>query len=94
MLKYLDEREDWIDLPVGDLDSFNDKIEMARASTRGNLKVIQLKLNELAVTPQDGANHCLTKRSRISPSPSPKFTGILHVAKKPKSLPGAKCLEF
>ena len=28
MLKYLDDREDWIDLPVEDRDSFSDNIEM------------------------------------------------------------------
>lgn len=94
-LKYLDDREDWIDLPVQDLDSFIDMIETARASTRENLKVIQLKVNELAITPQHGAKHCVSqKRSRNSPSPSPKSTVSLHLAKKPKSLSTAKCLEF
>ena len=68
-LKYLDDREDWIDLPVQDLDSFIDMIETARASTRENLKVIQLKVNELAITPQHGAKHCVSqKRSRNSVS--------------------------
>jgi len=67
-------REDWIDLPVQDLDSFIDMTEMERASMRENLKVIQLKVNKLAITPH-GTKHCVSqKRSWNFPSPSPKST--------------------
>jgi hypothetical protein len=96
-LKYLDDREDWVDLPIGDLDSFIDMVGTARNSTRENLKIIQLKVNELANTPQDGAKHGVSqKRSRVSPSPSPKSADavLVHMAKKSRSLSAAKCLEF
>jgi hypothetical protein len=95
-LRYLDDSEDWIDLPNEDIDSFIDTIETARDSTRLNLKVIQLKVNLLSLTPQDGAKtySASQKRSRISPSPSPKSPGTSHVAKRPKSLLSAKCIKF
>ena len=86
-LKYLDDRENWVDLPIGDLDSFIDMVETAR-----NSKIIQLKVNELANTdntPQDGAKHGVSqKRSRVSPSPSPKSADavLVHMAKKSRSL--------
>lgn len=80
-LKYAD-NNDWIELPADDLDSFIDMIETAKDSARENLKVIELKICELAQTPQETASH---KRLRTSPSPSPK-SGSLHVAKKPKHL--------
>ena len=80
-LKYAD-NNDWIELPADDLDSFIDMIETAKDSARENLKVIELKICELAQTPQETASH---KRLRTSPSPSPK-SGSVHVAKKPKHL--------
>ena len=57
-------------------------IETAKDSARENLKVIELKICELAQTPQETASH---KRLRTSPSPSPN-SGSVHVAKKPKHL--------
>ena len=80
-LNYAD-NNDWIELPADDLDSFIDMIETAKDSARENLKVIELKICELAQTPQETASH---KRLRTSPSPSPK-SGSVHVAKKPKHL--------
>ena len=55
-LKYAD-NNDWIELPADDLDSFIDMIETAKDSSRENLKVIELKLCELAQTPQETASH-------------------------------------
>ena len=78
-LKYAD-NNDWIELPADDLDSFIDMIETAKDSARENLKVIELKICELAQTPQETASH---KRLRTSPSPK---SGSVHVAKKPKHL--------
>ena len=63
-------------------------METAKDSARENLKVIELKICELAQTPQETASH---KRLRTSPSPSPKSGGV-HVAKKPKH-PMARRLE-
>ena len=51
-------------------------------SARVNLKVIELKICELAQTPQETASH---KRLCSSPSPLPK-SGSMHEAKKPKHL--------
>ena len=78
-LKYAD-NNDWTELPADDLDSFIDMIETAKDSARENLKVIELKICELAQTPQETASH---KRLRTSPSPK---SGSVHVAKKPKHL--------
>ena len=80
-LKYAD-NNDWIELPADDLDSFIDMIETAKDFARENLKVIELKICELAQIPQETA---LYERLRTSPSPSPK-SGSVHVAKKPKHL--------
>ena len=55
-LKYAD-NNDWIELPADDLDSFIDMIETAKDSARENLKVIELKICELAQTPQETASH-------------------------------------
>ena len=46
-LKYAD-NNDWIELPADDLDSFIDMIETAKDFARENLKVIELKICELA----------------------------------------------
>ena len=80
-LNYAD-NNDWIELPADDLDSFIDMIETAKDFARENLKVIELKICELAQIPQETA---LYERLRTSPSPSPK-SGSVHVAKKPKHL--------
>ena len=67
---------DWIQLPADDLDSFIDMIETAKDSARENLKVIELKICDLAQTPQETASH---KRLRTSPSPSPSpKSGCVH----------------
>ncbi len=50
-IKYAD-NDDWIELPADDLDSIIDMIETAKDSARENLKVIELKVSELAQTPQ------------------------------------------
>ena len=64
-LKYAD-INDWIELPADELDSFIDMIETAKDSARENLKVIELKICELAQTPQETGSH---KRHRTSPLP-------------------------
>ena len=52
-MKYLDNSNDWVDLPADDIDSFIDMVETAKQSdNRENLKVIELKVCELARTPQ------------------------------------------
>ena len=55
-LKYAD-NYDWIELPADDLDSFIEMIETAKDSARENLKVLELKIWELAQTPQQTASH-------------------------------------
>ena len=102
-MKYAD-NNDWIELPADDLDSFIylyifliiifsldsfiDMIETAKDSARENLKVIELKICELAQTPQEIASH---KRLRTSPSPSPSpKSGSVHVAKKMAPTPGSR----
>lgn len=70
-LRYLDNSNDWVELPSDDLDSFIDMVETAKQSTnRENLKVIELKVCELAQTPR--SIHGSQKRPRESPSPSDK----------------------
>ena len=80
-LKYAD-NNDWIELPSDDVDSFIDMIETTKDSARENFRVIELKICELAQTPQETASH---KRLRTSPSPWPK-SGSVYVAKKLKHL--------
>ena len=77
-LKILRQLDDWIELPTDDWVSFIEMIETAKDSARENLKVIELKICELAQTPQENASY---KRLRTSPSPK---SGSMHVAKKPK----------
>ena len=55
-------------------------IETAKDSARENFNVIELKICELAQTPQETASQ---KRLRTSPLPK---SGSVHVAKKPKHL--------
>ena len=78
-LKYAD-KNDWMELPADD--SFINMIETAKDSARENFKVIELKICELAQTPQETASH---KRLCTLPLSSPK-SGSVHVANKPKHL--------
>ena len=77
-LKYADTLNDWIELPADDLDSFVDMIETAKDSTRETPKTIELKVCELAQTPEQ------TAQERVRSSPSPNYertSGSVHVAK-------------
>ena len=50
-MRYLDNSNDWAELPSDDLDLFIDMVETAKQSgNRENLKVIELKVCELAQT--------------------------------------------
>ena len=88
-LKYAD-ANDWIELPTDDLDSFINMIETAKDSARENLKTIELKLCELARTPQQTAQ----KRLRSSPSPDNERTlGSVHLDKKCRNQPARRLDE-
>ena len=88
-LKYAD-TNDWIELPADDLDSFIDMIETAKDSARENLKTIELKVSELARTPQQTSQ----KRLRSSPSPNYDRTlGSVHLAKKSRNQPARRLDE-
>ena len=89
-LKYGD-TNDWIELPVDDLDSFINMIEtVAKDSARENLKTIGLKMCELARTPQQTAQ----KRLRSSPSINYERTsGSVHLDKKCRNQPARRLDE-
>ena len=88
-MKYAD-TNDWIELPVDDLDSFIDMIQTAKDSARENLKTIELKVCELARTPQQTAQ----KRLRSSPSPNYERTsGSVHWLKISRNQPARRLDE-
>lgn len=94
-IKYFDNSNDWIYLPPDDLDSFIDMVETAKQSdSRENLKVIELKVCELAETPQ--GSHGSHKRPRESPSPSPTSSNAAKEPSKTRAFKRpnlSRCLE-